>query len=53
MLGRGIFSSVKDLDRRILRYIHLYNRSPKPLKWTYRQPTHRITTTSDSHGTGY
>src|ERR1700709_2126778 len=33
---RGIFTSVKDLARKLMRYIRLYNKAPKPVKWTYR-----------------
>jgi hypothetical protein len=29
-----------------MRYIRKYNDSPKPMKWIYRTPTHRITTDS-------
>lgn len=32
--------SVKDLARKLMRYIRHYNRAPKPIKWTYRD--HRI-----------
>lgn len=42
VIARGVFTSVKDLARKILRYIRLYNRAPKPIKWTYRDPSHRI-----------
>jgi len=42
VIARGIFTSVKDLARKLLRYIRHYNRAPKPLKWTYRDPNHRI-----------
>jgi transposase len=42
VIARGVFTSVKDLSRKILRYIRLYNRAPKPIKWTYRDPTNRI-----------
>jgi hypothetical protein len=27
-----------------MRYIRLYNKAPKPVKWTYRNVTHRIGT---------
>ncbi len=45
----GIFTSVADLKRKLMRYIRQYNRAPKPVKWVYRNPAHRITT--DSHVT--
>src|SRR6202795_240053 len=42
VIARGVFTSVKDLARKLTRYIRHYNRAPKPLKWTYRDPSHRI-----------
>lgn len=42
-IARGIFSSVADLRRKIMRYIRHYNRAPKPVRRTYRTPSHRIT----------
>ena len=49
LLARGIFTSVPDLARKIRRYITKYHEDPKPIRWTYSDPTHRITT--DSVGT--
>jgi transposase len=46
LLARGIFSSIPDLARKIRRYITCYNHNPKPIRWTYRNPAHRITTDS-------
>ena len=46
LLARGIFTSVADLARKIRRYIAHYNNHPKPIRWTYRNPAHRITTRS-------
>ena len=43
VIARGVFTSVKDLARKLMGYIRHYNQSAKPLKWTYRDPTHRIT----------
>lgn len=42
LIHRGVFVSVKDLSRRIMKYIRLYNRDPRPIKWKYSDPTHRI-----------
>jgi transposase len=44
VIARGIFTSVADLKRKLMRYIRHYNRAPKPVKWVYRNPAHRITT---------
>ena len=46
LLARGIFTSLPDLARKIRRYIQRYNEDPKPIRWTYRNPAHRITTDS-------
>src|SRR3954463_932226 len=48
LLARGIFTSVADLARKIRRYIHRYNKAPKPIRWAYRNPAHRIGSTSVS-----
>ena len=42
LLARGIFTSVADLARKIRRYIHRYNKAPKPIRWAYRNPARRI-----------
>ena len=34
VIARGVFSSVKDLAKKIMRYIRSYNRQAKPIKWT-------------------
>ena len=44
VIARGVFTSVHDLKRKLMRYIRKYNHAPKPVKWTYRNFTHRITT---------
>jgi transposase len=46
LLARGIFTSLPDLARKIRRYITRYNDDPKPTRWTYSNPAHRITTDS-------
>jgi transposase len=51
LLARGIFTSLPDLARKIGRYIRRYNEDPKPIRWTYCTPGHRITT--DSVVTGH
>ena len=48
LLARGVFTSVADLARKIRRYIHRYNKAPKPIRWAYRNPAHRIGSTSAS-----
>ena len=46
LLARGIFTSIPDLARKIRRYITKYNEHPKPIRWTYNDSSHRITTVS-------
>lgn len=46
VLARGVFTSLPDLARKIRRYIARYNDDPKPIRWTYSNPAHRITTDS-------
>src|SRR5512145_2127545 len=46
VIARGVFTSVTDLKQKLMRYIRKYTDSPKPVKWVYRTPTHRITTDS-------
>lgn len=42
VIARGVFTSVNNLARKLMRYIRHYNRNPKPIKWMYRNPKHRI-----------
>lgn len=42
LIHRGIFTSTRDLARKILRYIGKYNQSPRPVKWRYADPTRRV-----------
>jgi len=44
LIARGIFCSVKDLDRKIMRYIRSYNRKATPIKWSHRDASSRIKT---------
>ena len=46
VITRGIFTSPKDLDKKLMRYIRQYNKQPKPVKWKYFDPTRRITSDS-------
>lgn len=42
LIHRGIFTSVKDLDRKIMKYICEYNETPRPVKWKHNDPSKRI-----------
>ena len=47
VIARGIFTSVPDLKRKLMRYIRQYNKTPRTVKWKYFDPTRRITSNSD------
>jgi transposase len=42
VIARGVFTSVKDLARKLMRYLKRYNQRAKPIKWRYSDPSHRI-----------
>ena len=43
VIARGVFTSVPDLKRKLMRYIRQYNKQPKPVKWKYFDSSRRIT----------
>jgi len=42
VISRGVFSSVADLRRKLLRYIRYYNKTATPIRWRYANPSHRM-----------
>lgn len=42
VIARGVFTSVDDLARKLLRYIDRYNRKPRRIKWSYSDVSRRI-----------
>ena len=42
VIDRGVFTSVRDLARKIRKYIQAYAKSAKPFRWTYTNPKCRI-----------
>src|SRR6202162_2791634 len=52
VVARGVFTSVNDLARKLMRYIRHHNQHAAPIKCTYRDFSHRISPTSDSAVTG-
>ena len=46
IIARGVFTSVPDLKRKLMRYIRHYNKQPKPVIWKYFDSSRRITSTS-------
>jgi transposase len=53
VIARGVFISVADLRRKIMRYIRRYNHNARPIRWTYRDPSHRIRPAFDSSATSH
>lgn len=43
VIARGVFTSVPDLKRKLMRYIRQYNKAPRSVKWKYFDPSRRIT----------
>ena len=52
VIARGVFTSVSDLSRKLMRFIRHYNKDPRPLKWTYTNTARRILPDSVSTVTG-
>ncbi len=42
VIARGIVTSPHDLRRKLMRYIREHNKTAKPIKWSYTDPSHRI-----------
>jgi transposase len=50
VIARGVFTSVKDLAKKLMRYIRHYIKAPKIVKWKYCDPSRRIRTQSSVTG---
>jgi hypothetical protein len=46
VIASGVFISVPDLKRKLMRYSRLYNKQPKPVMWKYFDSSRRIASTS-------
>jgi transposase len=46
VIARGVFTSLADLRRKLMKYIRHYNKAPKTVKWRYFDPMRRITLNS-------
>lgn len=42
VIARGIFTSVTDLKRKLMKYIRRYNQTSRPIKWKYTDISNRI-----------
>src|SRR6202161_1545158 len=45
VIARGVFTSVADLRRKLMKYIRAYARRARPIRWHYTDTTRRITAT--------
>jgi transposase len=52
VIARGVFTSVKDLARKLRRYINAYSANAKPIRWKYSDPSNRFRT-NDVSATGH
>jgi transposase len=46
VIARGVFTSVNDLKRKLMRYIRKYNKDPRTVKWRYADPSRHISAES-------
>jgi hypothetical protein len=42
VIARGVFTSVQDLARKLMRYIREYSKTARPIRWKYSDVTKRI-----------
>jgi len=42
VIARGVFTSVRDLARKIMRYIRAYSKTARPFKWKYSDVRRRV-----------
>jgi transposase len=42
LINRGIFTSTADLQGKLMRYIREHNKTARPIKWKYADPSRRI-----------
>jgi transposase len=48
VISRGVFTSVADLSRKLMKYIRVYAKQAKPFRWTYSDPSRRIKVTESA-----
>jgi transposase len=42
VIARGVFTSVRDLARKLMRYIRAYSKDARPFRWKYSDVTKRV-----------
>ena len=45
VITRGVFTSLSDLSRKLMKYIRSYAKSARPFRWSYSDPSRRIKVT--------
>ena len=53
VIARGVFKSVTDLSRKLMRYIKAYSKTAKPINWKYSDLTKRIHPAKELPATGH
>jgi transposase len=53
VIARGVFTSVKDLSRKLMRYIRAYSKTARPFRWKYSNLKHRIPHAKSLNATGH
>jgi transposase len=42
VIARGVFTSVRDLARKLIRYIRAYSKTARPFHWKYSDTRRRL-----------
>ncbi len=53
VIARGVFTSIPDLNRKLMKYIREGNKNPKPIRWSYCDVSKRIRTGTNINVTGH
>jgi len=53
VIARGVFTSIPDLNRKLMKYIRQGNRNPKPIRWRYCDVSKRIQIGTNINVTGH
>ena len=43
VIARGVFTSVRDLARKLIRYVRAYSKTARPFRWKYSDVRRRVT----------
>jgi hypothetical protein len=53
VIARGVFTSVHDLARKLMRYIRAYSKSAKPFNWKYSDVRRRVPRANEFNATAH